>query len=402
MWRFLSIYGILALSHLFFQIALAHREHINQSKQGLPKIYPNVAIIIPSYNEEADNVISCIKSCLKQRYKKPIKIYFVDDGSKDKTAVNALKKLNFKNVIIMDNKDNRGKREAQKCIFDILPKEVEIIITVDSDARLEIDAIFKLVQQFSNKKIGAVTGNVSGTHTNLLSKLIDLRYYNAFNQEREAQSYFGTVLCCCGVLSAYRRDLVDKVKEDYVNQYFLGIKCTYGDDRNLTNRILNMGYLVKFAENARATTSVPTKIKGWLKQQKRWNKSFYRELIFSIKMMFKQPRKLPAYIWYDMIMQTILPFMLLISIGLMIFNTITNGIIFLLGYLAVLVGIGIVRGSYAYFRTKDKSFFMFPLYSFLHIGLLIPVRYYALATLKDTSWGTRDFNKNKLRDYSKV
>jgi len=61
----------------------------------------------------------------------------------------------------------------------------------------------------------------------------------------------------------------------------------------------------------------------------------------------------------------------------------------LFGYITVLVGIAIIRGTYAYIRTSDKVFFLFPFYAFCHIFLLIPVRMYALCTLKTTKWGTR-------------
>ena len=51
--NFLSFYGLLALTHLFVQIALSHREHLNQLEEKEDKNYaPSVAIIIPSYNEE--------------------------------------------------------------------------------------------------------------------------------------------------------------------------------------------------------------------------------------------------------------------------------------------------------------------------------------------------------------
>jgi len=82
----------------------------------------------------------------------------------------------------------------------------------------------------------------------------------------------------------------------------------------------------------------------------------------------------------------------------MIFNTITSGILFFFGYISVLIGVALVRGIYGFMRTKDYNFFMFPLYAILHIFLLIPLRFYALLTLKNSGWGTREYVKN--RQYS--
>ena len=65
----------------------------------------------------------------------------------------------------------------------------------------------------------------------LLTRLIGLRYWSAFHQERAAQSVFDVVMCCSGPAAAYRKELVDRVKDQYVTQVFLGRRCTFGDDR---------------------------------------------------------------------------------------------------------------------------------------------------------------------------
>ena len=104
MFEFIQLYGILALTYLFIQLSLSHTDYIyNQFKRRKP-IYPPVAIVIPSYNEEPKNVISCVNSYLNQNYKN-LKIYFIDDGSKDKRAVREVKKLKNRNLIVIDNKE---------------------------------------------------------------------------------------------------------------------------------------------------------------------------------------------------------------------------------------------------------------------------------------------------------
>jgi hyaluronan synthase len=49
---------------------------------------------------------------------------------------------------------------------------------------------------------------------------------------------------------------------------------------------------------------------------------------------------------------------------------------------------GLLRGSYAIYRTRDPRFVLFLLYGFIHVFLLIPVRIRALLTLTDNRWGT--------------
>ena len=60
-----------------------------------------------------------------------------------------------------------------------------------------------------------------------------------------------------------------------------------------------------------------------------------------------------------------------------------------LRYVAVTAMMGLLRCSYAIYRTRDPRFVMFLLYGFIHVFLLIPVRIRALLTLTDNRWGTR-------------
>jgi hyaluronan synthase/N-acetylglucosaminyltransferase len=179
------------------------------------------------------------------------------------------------------------------------------------------------------------------------------------------------------------------VKEAYVSERFLGEYCTYGDDRHLTNLVLEQGYTVHYERRAKAWTQVPQKLKPWLKQQTRWNRSFYRELLWTVKRVVLKRKYQNVYMIYDLIMQTVLPFLLLGCLAFVCIKSVTQTPVYLFGYITILVGVAFLRGSYAYLRTREKVFFVFPLYAFCHIFMLIPVRMYALCTLKTTKWGTR-------------
>lgn len=69
----------------------------------------NVTFIIPCYNAEKiiSNNHKRLSSFLKKNKIKK-KIIYINDGSKDKT-LNELKKINKKNIKILDNKENSGK-----------------------------------------------------------------------------------------------------------------------------------------------------------------------------------------------------------------------------------------------------------------------------------------------------
>jgi hyaluronan synthase/N-acetylglucosaminyltransferase len=117
----------------------------------------------------------------------------------------------------------------------------------------------------------------------------------------------------------------------------------------------------------------------------RWNKSFYREMLWSLKFAH---RKHP-YLAFDLLLQGLLPFLLMISLGAMAYQTLFVDPSHLLRYVGMVVGIAILRAGYGVVRTRDLGFFLFVVYGFLHVFVLIPTRLYALATIGRTHWGTR-------------
>jgi hyaluronan synthase/N-acetylglucosaminyltransferase len=366
---------------------IGHLEHRRQQRQlevlEHPRSGVRVSVIVPVYNEQSDILASCLYSLYHQHYE-DLEIIVVDDGSQQRQKLYRM--LNGGRFCVILG-GRAGKRHAQKLGFDRATGD--IIVTVDSDTILRSPhAIGTIVRRFSDRRIGAVTGDVrvENKQTNILTRLIAYRYWTAFHQERAAQSFFYVLMCCSGPFSAYRRDVLDEVKDRYVSQTFLGELCTFGDDRHLTNLVLEQGHQVAFDSQAIAYTYVPENIQQYLTQQVRWNKSFYREMLWTLKAY----RMHHWYLMYDLTMQFVLPFLLIIALAATLLQAIAgNHYGLLLQYLASLVGIGLLRALYGIYRTSDFGFLLFMLYGLIHVCLLLPTRLYALATMRRTGWGTR-------------
>lgn len=93
-----------------------------------------------------------------------------------------------------------------------------------------------------------------------MTRLIDIRYDNAFRVERSAQSVTGNILTCSGPLSIYRREVVIPNLDKYLNQSFLGVKVNIGDDRCLTNYANRLGKTA-YQSTAFCDTDVPENLK---------------------------------------------------------------------------------------------------------------------------------------------
>lgn len=253
-----------------------------------PDFTPSVTIIIPCFNEETW-IQTTILSCLDQYYPvDKLKVIVVDDCSTDR-SVEKIEELYQKLLKSEDERyrikdrfkyfvqeKNAGKRDA--LVRGVENTDTDLVMFVDSDSFLEPDAVVNLVQPFQDPKMGGCAGrcDVANTYTNALTEMQSVRYYIAFRIMKAAEGIFDAVTCLSGPLSCYRRDLVLKYKDDWINQRFLGHKATFGDDRSMTNFILRHNRC-GYQDTAVCSTIVPRKHKVFLKQQMRWKRSWMRE-----------------------------------------------------------------------------------------------------------------------------
>jgi hyaluronan synthase len=326
--------------------------------------------VIPTYNEDPAVLAACVASLRHQ----VDELWVVDDGSAVPAQV-------FPNTRHVRFDVNMGKRSALAHV--IKRTTAEVIVTVDSDTVVEERAVRTLVSAFSDRRVHAATGLVRATNSqhNLLTRLIDLRYAAAFLGERAAYSAFGSVLCCCGSLAAYRVATVLPYMHDLTHQRLLGRRVAGGDDRRMTNYALLSGRAV-LVEGAKATTLVPERLSHFLRQQTRWSRSFLRETLWALAHLRGRARALAA-----------------IELGVQVALTagVVVGVLRLAGGLPLWTyllwtGIAALARMSPAMRVSGKRppLLLAPLYGLLHIILLMPLRVWAFATVRDGSWLTRD------------
>lgn len=352
---------------------------------------PKVTVVVPAFNE-GFFVEKSLKALVKSSYpKKLLEIIAVDDGSSDDTY-NYIKKMAAKYPKIIKAiqfPQNRGKREAMA--EGVRLSTGEIIVFIDSDTRIKKDAIQYLVAPFSDPKIGGTTGKVKveNWHTNILTKMLGVRYIMSFDFYRSTSSVFGGITCLSGVISAYRRDLLEKIIPDWRNQRFLNKKCTFGDDRSLTNHILKMDYLTVYSRKAVARTLVPDNLIKLFRMLIRWNKSFLRETLILMKYILRpSTMKKRKMLLFEGIMTTIMPFLMMSIIFTIYFR-----ILFDPAYiLTVILSITMMSMLYMLFYVKAERNWRFVygiVYAFFFMTILIWLLPYAIFTINRTHWGTR-------------
>nr|CAB46918.2 hyaluronan synthase [Streptococcus uberis] len=379
----LTVYGIILLTYLSIKMGLSFFYRPYKGSVGQYK----VAAIIPSYNEDGVGLLETLKSVQKQTY--PIaEIFVIDDGSVDKTGIKLVEdyvKLNGfgDQVIVHQMPENVGKRHAQAWAFE--RSDADVFLTVDSDTYIYPDALEELLKTFNDPEVYAATGhlNARNRQTNLLTRLTDIRYDNAFGVERAAQSVTGNILVCSGPLSIYRRSVGIPNLERYTSQTFLGVPVSIGDDRCLTNYATDLGKTV-YQSTARCDTDVPDKFKVFIKQQNRWNKSFFRESIISVKKLLATPS---VAVWT--ITEVSMFIMLVYSIfSLLIGEAQEFNLIKLVAFLVIIFIVALCRNVH-YMVKHPFAFLLSPFYGLIHLFVLQPLKIYSLFTIRNATWGTR-------------
>lgn len=310
----LYLYSLIASTFLLTKYAFGACYHPVPSDESYT---PGVTIIVPCFNEETW-IRKTILSAMDQFYPpEKLEVIVVDDCSTDNSA----RKIQ---ETIQEIRDREGPEAAARINYIIQPVNQGkrdalargaqdarhgLVVFVDSDSFLNPYAILNLVQPFKDPEVGGVSGrtDVANTYTNSLTKMQSVRYYIAFRIMKAAEGLFNAVTCLSGPLSCYRKDLILKYSDAWLNQRFLGHRATFGDDRAMTNLILQ-NHRTEYQDTAICYTIVPNDYDVFLKQQMRWKRSWLRESLVASRFMWKKEPFMAIQFYMGLLVPIIAPF----------------------------------------------------------------------------------------------
>ena len=234
------------------------RGHIREPRRDLYQ--PNVAVLIPAYNEEKV-IVRTIEAVLASDYPQ-LRIIVVDDGSKDRTLEVAQQAFGRDPRITILTQANGGKAAALNYGLEHVTEE--IFVGIDADTVIAPDAISYLVPHFLDARIGALAGNAKvGNRVNLWTRWQALEYVTSQNFERRALNVFGAVSVVPGAIGAWRTAAVREAGGYHHD--------TVAEDADLTMALLKAGYRVEYEDRALAFTEAPVNANGLMRQRFRWS-----------------------------------------------------------------------------------------------------------------------------------
>lgn len=351
---------------------------------------PFLTVVIPAYNEGA-MVARTIDSCAAADYPRDrFEVIVIDDGSRDDTwqHIELAASRHPDLVTAIRFPENRGKRAALAAGFE--RGRGEVYVTIDSDSLIEPQTLLAMAGPFRDPRIGAVAGKVVVLNRDRgwIPKMLQVRFTLSFDFLRSAQSTYGSVYCCPGALAAYRASLVRQVLPQWLNQRFMGVTCTIGEDRALTNDILGLGYDTIYQHSAVVHTVVPESYRKLCKMYLRWDRSYIREELRLFLILWKRPLYSRCMTIFEQTFTNLrFPIAWTTMVLLVVLSVHDPYTI-----VRVLASIGTAATLYAlyYLRSERSWDFVYGIaYAYFSFFTLFWVFPYALLTVRSKSWMTR-------------
>lgn len=175
---------------------------------------PEVVMIVVGHNE-AHRIEAKIRTCLNQNYPADkLTVLVVSDGSTDRTH-DIVNGFNDARVQLLACPTRRGKAA---CLNDgVAHTQAPIIVFTDARQRLHSQAVAKLVANFSDPSIGAVSGELEFEHDDgspFAEGIGAYWLYEKFIRNREALT--GSVVGVTGALYAIRRQCFNPIPAETI------------------------------------------------------------------------------------------------------------------------------------------------------------------------------------------
>ena len=229
--------------------------------------FPSCTILIPAHNEE--KVISAtIEAMLNLTYPKDkLTIMVINDGSKDATKeiIESYSRKDSRVVLYDVPKGQGGKGKSRALNLGVKQVKSEVIAIYDADNTPDPMALYYLVASLiSNKELGGVIGKFRTVNKdrNLLTRFINIETLSFQSMLQAGRWEMHNIATLPGTNFVMWRWLIEEL-EGWDEEALT-------EDSELSIRIYELGYKIKFLPYAFTYEQEPETWKVWIKQRVRW------------------------------------------------------------------------------------------------------------------------------------
>ncbi len=244
------------------------------SRRGRPRKSsgppPSVGFLIPAYNEASSIAATIVAiDAAASRYPGTCRLYLVDNGSTDTTALEAEETLS--RCPALEGRvlhcPTRGKAHALN--FGLAQTTEDVVVRVDSDTIVRPSLLNDLAPHFSDETVGGVSGLPlpRSDAPRWLAPFWLMEIYHSVGFIRVGQNAIDGAVVLPGSMSAYRGEVVRKLGGFAVGHN--------GEDGDMAVRIGRLGYRLVTDPRIEFYTELPATLGHLVEQRQRWYRGIY-------------------------------------------------------------------------------------------------------------------------------
>jgi cellulose synthase/poly-beta-1,6-N-acetylglucosamine synthase-like glycosyltransferase len=321
---FIIFYTYIGYGILLFAIIKVRRFFKIGNKIEIDPTYePEVTLFIAAYNEK-DYVEAKMKNSLELDYPKDkLNIIWVTDGSDDGTP-DLLK--NYTNTTVHHLNARNGKIGAMNRGMEFV--KTPIVIFSDANTNLGKQSIRRIVNLFSNSKVGCVSGEkrIVNKESDVASGAGEGLYWKYESTLKKWDAELYSVVGAAGELFAIRTELYRHVEKD-----------TILDDFIISLRVAQEGYTIQYDPDAYAIETASVNVKEELKRKIRISAGGIQSIVrlSSLLNIFKYRTLSFQYISHRVLRWSLTPLCLILLIPILTILAVNEGV-FNFGFYAVM------------------------------------------------------------------
>lgn len=398
-----------------FIVLIFKKKKLNSFYKKKLNFFPPISILIPVYNSSS-TLGECIKSIYESSYdNRYIDVLCIDNGSRDNSfKVFEEIQLQCPELSINWITSKQGKSNAlNKALFNTKGK---YIFNIDSDGKLEKNALYNMVKKFENNKdISCMTGTIltdpkfieetNNPFLKIFRRLEYIEYCQSFLAGRNYQAITNSIFTLSGAFSAFRKDVLLKTKLYNTETICEDTHMTFQIKEDLNERIY-------YCEDALFVVDPIDNFNKFYTQRQRWQigelevskmflLKYLRNPIKAIKnssarrLILDHTVSFPRFIWYFILIALCLinnSFKLVIQTTLLIY------FIYVLSTFLYFINIRSFLGKFKeykiYLKKQILLIFLFPLYNL--IAFFIRFCGIINSTERQSSWKTLTLSEETL------
>ncbi len=230
----LSLFTIIWPTVLYPLTLAALSRRFGKRIAARPSYAPSVTIIVPTYNE-ASLIRRRLTDIAAYEYDLDlIEVIVVDSGSSDGTA-DVVEEVRREGLLpkltLIREEQRRGKAAADNLALS--RSSSDIVVITDAPTLFHPQALRRLVSNFADPSVGAVTGDFRVPDQSTLSQGEEGLFWAIRNKLRRLEADLDSTPFLSGEMCCFRRSLVNWVDED-----------SMADDMNVALQVRRAGYRV--------------------------------------------------------------------------------------------------------------------------------------------------------------